>query len=220
MIDGPRIPVQLFTAHSCLSRSSKCISTVQAFVHCWNQAGVLLDCALVGVHIFGLCGHFSWQAQGNPRVLVVSNRRFVAGAGDRSNSTSTWRFRGKCNSQSLQEDGADVWSPLNNETERNAPFVLHHSIHTTHHTLLILHHSSHTTHHTPLSTHRSSHTTHHTPLISFTLIVQYLSALFLINLYLPFSSVAAVSVTVRAIMTMSCKVWSSVRVLGIVLKWL
>ena len=75
-----------------------------------------------------------------------------------------WRFRGKCNSQSLQEDGADVWSPLNNETERNAPFVLHHSIHTTHHTLLILHHSSHTTHHTPLitTTHLtpSSHTTH------------------------------------------------------------
>ena len=32
------------------------------------------------VRIFGHGGHFSWQAQGKPRLLVVQSRLFVTGA--------------------------------------------------------------------------------------------------------------------------------------------
>ena len=40
------------------------------------------------VRIFGHGGHFSWQAQGKPRDLVVQSRLFLKGARDRSGSTS------------------------------------------------------------------------------------------------------------------------------------
>ena len=40
--------------------------------------------------------HFSWQAQGKPRVLVLQRRLFVTGARDRSCFTSKCNFRGRC----------------------------------------------------------------------------------------------------------------------------
>ena len=41
-------------------------------------------------------GHFSWQAQGKPRVLVVLRRLlFVTGTRDRSGFTWKCRFRGR-----------------------------------------------------------------------------------------------------------------------------
>ena len=45
------------------------------------------------MRIFAHGGHFSWQAQGNPPVLVVQSRLFVTGARDRSGLTSKCRFR-------------------------------------------------------------------------------------------------------------------------------
>ena len=80
----------LFTVRSCLSKSSKCISTAQARKKNWlAAAGAWHDCALIVV-IFGYGDHFSWQAQGKPRALAVQistfcgvilrNADFVAGA--------------------------------------------------------------------------------------------------------------------------------------------
>lgn len=62
--------------------SSKCFLTAQARAN--RMAGALLDCVLIVVPctFFRFGGHFSWQAQENPRVFVVSSRLFVAGAGD------------------------------------------------------------------------------------------------------------------------------------------
>ena len=65
----------LFTGHSCLSKSWKCISNAPAR------------------RIWGLrsrCGDFSWEAQGKPRVLVLQSRRFVTGARDRT--CFTWKY--------------------------------------------------------------------------------------------------------------------------------
>ena len=53
------------------------------------------------VHIFGPGGHFSWQAQGKPRVLVVQSRLFVTGARDRAVTTSKCRFRGRCSTSGM-----------------------------------------------------------------------------------------------------------------------
>ena len=48
------------------------------------------------VRIFAHGGHFSWQAQGKPRVLVLQSRLFVTGARrDRSCFTSKRSFRGR-----------------------------------------------------------------------------------------------------------------------------
>ena len=48
------------------------------------------------VLIFGHGGHFSWQVQGKPRVLVVQSRLFVTGAKDRSGFRLRCIFRGRC----------------------------------------------------------------------------------------------------------------------------
>ena len=53
-----------------------------------------LRCGAVRISVNG--DHFSWQAQGNPRVLVLQSRLFVTGARDRSCFTSTCTFRGRC----------------------------------------------------------------------------------------------------------------------------
>ena len=47
------------------------------------------------VLIFGR-GHFSWQVQGKPHVLVVQSRLFVTGAKDRSGFALRCIFRGRC----------------------------------------------------------------------------------------------------------------------------
>ena len=47
------------------------------------------------VRIFGHGGHFSWQAHGKPRALVVQSRPFVTGARDRSGFTSMCRLCGR-----------------------------------------------------------------------------------------------------------------------------
>ena len=71
---------------SCLSESSKCISTAHARKIWWGAAGARHDCALV---VVPCC------SQGKPRVLVVQSRLFMTGARDRSGSISMCRFRGK-----------------------------------------------------------------------------------------------------------------------------
>ena len=48
------------------------------------------------VCIFAHGGDFSWQAQGEPRALVLQSRLFVAGARDRGCFTSKCSFRGRC----------------------------------------------------------------------------------------------------------------------------
>ena len=47
-----------------------------------------------GILVHG--GHFSWQAQGKPRVWRSKSQRFVTGARDRSCLTSKCSFRGRC----------------------------------------------------------------------------------------------------------------------------
>ena len=54
------------------------------------------------MRIFAHGDDFSWQAQGKPRVLVVSSRLFVTGARDQSGFISKRRFRGRCNGRDLR----------------------------------------------------------------------------------------------------------------------
>ena len=51
-------------------------------------------CGAVRILVYG--GHFSWQVQEKPRVLVLQSRLFVTGARDRSCLTSKCNFRGRC----------------------------------------------------------------------------------------------------------------------------
>ena len=47
------------------------------------------------MHTFAHGDHFSWQAQGKPRGLVLQSRFFVIGARDRNCFTSSCNFRGR-----------------------------------------------------------------------------------------------------------------------------
>ena len=60
----------------------------------WSGCLSRLRSCCGAVRISGHGGHFSWQAQGAPRVLMVQSRFFVTDARDRS-FTSTCRFRGR-----------------------------------------------------------------------------------------------------------------------------
>ena len=84
---GPPANPLLLTVHSWLSTS-------QARKIWWSAAGACRDCALVVVPCtcFGHGGHFSWQAQGKPRVVVFS-RLYVIGAWDRA-ALLRCKFRG------------------------------------------------------------------------------------------------------------------------------
>ena len=65
--------------------STCCVSPV--FIRLCSRCGA--------VCIFTHGGHFPWQAQGKPCVLVVSSRPFVTGARDQSGFSSKCRFRGR-----------------------------------------------------------------------------------------------------------------------------
>ena len=79
----------LFTVHSLFSTSSMCTSTAQARRIWVSAAGASSDA-------FSAHGdHFSWQAQGKPRVLVLQSRLFVTGARDRRCLISKCSFRGR-----------------------------------------------------------------------------------------------------------------------------
>ena len=87
----------LFTVYSCLeifevhfncARSLKLADTRGGFTRLRSRCGA--------VRILGFGGHSSRQVQGTPRVLAVSSRDLVAGAGD-----SVCRFRGRRSSLEL-----------------------------------------------------------------------------------------------------------------------
>ena len=87
----------LLTVHSCLSTSSKCISTAQASKIRVPAAGASGDCALVVSR-----AHFrTWWSLFVAGAREAScfggpSRLFVTGARDRSGCTSKCRFRGRC----------------------------------------------------------------------------------------------------------------------------
>ena len=64
------------------------LEILQVHFDCAGSQNLLVRGA---VRIFEHGGHFSWQAQGKPRVFVVQNRLW-----DRSGLTSKCRFRGRC----------------------------------------------------------------------------------------------------------------------------
>ena len=85
----------LFTVHSCLSKSSKCISDCAGSQNLGggDECVSRLRSRCGAVRIFTHGGHFSWQAQGKPCVLVVQSRLFVTGASCFNPKCS---FRGRC----------------------------------------------------------------------------------------------------------------------------
>ena len=87
----------LFTAHSCLSKSSKCISTAQARRIWVAGACACRDRALVVVPraFWYMVITFRGRRKGNLVFLVLQSRLFVAGARDRSCFTSKCSFRGR-----------------------------------------------------------------------------------------------------------------------------
>ena len=68
------MPLEILEVHS------DCAGSQNLGVHggCFSRLRSRCDV----VRIFGHGGHFSWQAQGRPRVLVVQDRLFVTGASE------------------------------------------------------------------------------------------------------------------------------------------